>query len=280
GSDSFAKYFEDELVRLAHLYGFRLYNYDELPITECFDAAHGHPRGGPGSIYRQVLNLTKVLENVRRRVPGLLWDTNLGFIPLQPKIVKYVDGIYPNDPAGTTQLITLKRNLNYDEARRAQYTQALAENGLPPVYFRQCQYFLSDNSIVRNLKTFEYEILLDFVMGPNLAVGLFWSELQELPYGQSVEARSFLKHWMVWAKDNYKLLASTRYLSTGRSGGHSYAHIEGDHGYIFLVNPNYWSTSFSLALDQHIGLWTGEEYSARELHPVPRLVMADRLPWP
>jgi hypothetical protein len=33
-------------------------------------------------------------------------------------------------------------------------------------------------------------------------------------------------------------------------------------------------------LDQHIGLWTGEEYMLRELHPVRRFVLADRLPWP
>jgi hypothetical protein len=280
GSDAFANWFEDELVRLAHLYGFNWYNYDELPILECFDTTHGHPAGGPASLYRQVLNLTRVLENVRRRVPGLLWDTNLGFIPLQPKIVKYVDGIYPNDPEGTAGIITLNRNLNFDEARRKVYTTALTETGIPPVYYRQCQYFLSDNSLMRNLKTFQYEILLDFAMGPNLAVGHLWSELQEMPYGQSLQAAQFLKWWLAWAKRNYALLASTRYLGLGHSGGHAYAHIDRDHGYIFLVNPNYWTTTFSLPLDQRVGLWTGEQYILRELHPEPRNVLTERLPWP
>jgi hypothetical protein len=280
GIDRFERYFEDELVRLALKYGFNLYNYDELPIRECFNTAHDHPVGGPASIYRQVLNLTRVLDNVRRRVPGLLWDTNLGFIPLQPKIVRYVDGIYPTDPVGASGLITLNRNLNFDEARRQAYTTAFTEMGLPPVYFRQCQYFLAPNSVVDNSKTFEYEILVNFAMGPNLAVGQLWTELQSLPYGESLQAQDFLKHWIEWAKKNYALLASTRYLGEGNNGGYAYSHIDRDHGYLFLVNPNYWSTKFTLQLDQHIGLWNGEQFALRELHPAPRYILADRLPWP
>lgn len=280
GSDSFTKYFEDELVRLAHLYGFNWYNFDVLKVEECFDASHGHPRGGNGSLYRQILNLTRVLENVHRRVPGLLWDTNLGFVPLHPKIVKYVDGIYPTDPYGSEDIISLNRNLVYDEARRSRYTEAFTENGMPPVFFRQCLYFLSDNSIVRNAKTFEYEVLLNFAMGPNLAVGHLWSELQELPYEESQQSRGFLKGWMEWAKRNYDLLSVTRYIGSGKNGGHIYSHIKGDRGYIFLVNPNYWTAQFNLPLDQRIGLWDGDRFTLKELYPRSRNILTNRLPYP
>ena len=58
-----------------------------------------------------------------------------------------------------------------------------------------------------------------------------------------------------------------------------YSHAQGDRGYVFIVNPNYWGRKVDLPLDETLGFTARGECEVAELHPWERLRLTDRGPF-
>jgi hypothetical protein len=82
--------------------------------------------------------------------------------------------------------------------------------------------------------------------------------------------RAWLRRWLSWTATNKELLRRTRTIlgqpSLGKVDGTSA--IVGDHGFIFLFNPDARRLAARIPLDASIGLESGERYTLREMHPL------------
>jgi len=104
-----------------------------------------------------------------------------------------------------------------------------------------------------------------------------WNNVVDMiPVRDSEEARHFsredkawIRSWLNWTSTHKELLRHTRTIlhqpSMGKLDGTSA--IEGDHGFLFLFNPNYRSLKDALRLDKSAGLTRGSTFILREVYP-------------
>lgn len=89
---------------------------------------------------------------------------------------------------------------------------------------------------------------------------------------------AFIKHWLEWTDENRQYLLNTRFIlgqpAIGRVDGTSA--LVGDHGYIFLFNPNGRKQEASFTLDDSIGLKGRGSYVLREMYPVEGTLVGKR----
>jgi hypothetical protein len=82
--------------------------------------------------------------------------------------------------------------------------------------------------------------------------------------------QAWLRKWLDWTDANISTLRHTRLIlgepALGRADGSSA--IVGDHGYIFLYNPNARKVEVSFPLDSSIGLNREGRFTVRELYPL------------
>ena len=85
------------------------------------------------------------------------------------------------------------------------------------------------------------------------------------------EDKAWIRRWLDWTGTNKELLRHTRSIlhapALGRLDGDSA--IDGDHGFLFLFNPNYRAIGDALPLDESIGLTRGDTFLLREVYPNP-----------
>lgn len=282
GSDRFARWFADALIAASLEFNFRQANFDFLEIAPCYDTQHGHAAGEKG-IYRQVLNLVEMLRDIRESVPGYTYDSNLGWPPFVPKIAPWMDAFYLNDPHFTVYFPTLNSVEALDNSRRYEMASYLVDHLTPVEYFRNCEYFVTGDSVLHDARIFEYGVLQGLAVTPNLQLGEARALFDRLSPADQERARRFLARWTAFAKANWEYYANTIPLSGLPELGRVeiYAHSKGDRSFVFLVNPNAFERQASFRVDQSIGLpGRGGVYLARELYPEERLVSAARsLEW-
>jgi hypothetical protein len=273
GSEEFANWFTDALIEASTNFNFRNANFDFLDLTPCFDKSHGHPLG-PKGLYRQVLNLVRSLDRLRAAVPGYVYDSNLGWPPLVPKIAKSMDGFYLTDPHFTVYLPVLNTTEHLDNSRRYQMVSYFLNNLTPVEYFRNCEYFLVPNSVVPDSSIFEYGILQGLALTPNLQLGEARALFDRLSSSQQERARRFLARWTAFVKQNFDFYANTMVLSGLPKIGQVevYAHAKGGRSFVFLVNPNPFPSEASFSIDQAIGLSASGPYAVHELYPEDQLL--------
>ncbi len=85
----------------------------------------------------------------------------------------------------------------------------------------------------------------------------------------SEQDKQWIRTWLDWTSTHKELLRHTRTIlhqpSMGRLDGTSA--IDGDHGFVFLFNPNYRALKDVLPLDKSIGLERGSKFLLREIYP-------------
>ena len=85
----------------------------------------------------------------------------------------------------------------------------------------------------------------------------------------SEQDKQWIRTWLDWTSTHKELLRHTRTIlhqpSMGRLDGTSA--IDGDHGFVFLFNPNYRALKDVLPLDKSIGLERGSKFLLREVYP-------------
>lgn len=117
---------------------------------------------------------------------------------------------------------------------------------------------------------FKYSVLSSIATGG-------WNNVFDMIPGRDPEEfqhfseadKSWIRHWLEWTVANKDFLRNTRTIlgqpAIGRVDGT--ASIIGNHGYMFLFNPNYKALSAHFCLDKSIGLGEGREFLLRELYP-------------
>jgi hypothetical protein len=119
GSEEFAKWFTDILIETSLNYNFHMSNFDSLNIASCYDPKHGHAVGRRG-IYSQVRNLVDSLNNVRKAVPGYVYESNTGWPAFVPKIAGPMDAFYLTDPHFSIYFPSLNNTEVLDNSRRSE----------------------------------------------------------------------------------------------------------------------------------------------------------------
>jgi hypothetical protein len=87
----------------------------------------------------------------------------------------------------------------------------------------------------------------------------------------SAADKAWIRNWLEWTVQNKEYLLHTRNILHQPAMGHvdGTASVVGDHGFLFLFNPNYKQLPADIALDQSIGLTEGQHYLLKELYPFP-----------
>jgi hypothetical protein len=85
----------------------------------------------------------------------------------------------------------------------------------------------------------------------------------------SAADKAWIGDWLKWTVENKEYLRHTRTILQQPAMGHvdGTAAIVGDHGFLFLFNPNYKQLSADLVLDESIGLTAGQSYLLKEIYP-------------
>jgi len=81
--------------------------------------------------------------------------------------------------------------------------------------------------------------------------------------------KSWIRHWLEWTVANKEYLRNTRTILGQPAMDHvdGTASFVGDHGFLFLFNPNYETLPAHFRLDVSIGLEAGSEFLLQELYP-------------
>jgi len=266
GSDDFTRWFTDTIIQASQKYGFLMTNFDFLTIAPCYAKNHNHP---PGGIYQQVSNVRKCLNDIRSAVSGYVFDSNLGWAPLVPKIASEMDGFYLTDPYVNTYFPSLNATKILDDSRRADTVKYFRDYLTPVEYFRNCEYFVCADSVIHDSSMFEYGILQGLAVTPNLQLGESRALFDRLNSKQCEHARQFLAKWTQFVKENWEYYHYTKILTNLPSVGQVeiYAHCKNDRGYVFIVNPNPFSLSAQFKLDDTIGLSSSGNFIVEELYP-------------
>jgi hypothetical protein len=279
GSDDFTRWFTDTIIYASQKYGFLMTNFDFLTIAPCYARDHNHP---PGGIYQQIANVWKCLNEIRLAVPGYVFDSNLGWAPLVPKIACEMDGFYLTDPYVNTYFPSLNATKILDDSRRADMVRYFRDYLTPVEYFRNCEYFVCADSVIHDSALFEYGILQGLAVTPNLQLGESLALFDRLNSKQCEHAREFLAKWTQFVKDNWEYYHYTKILTDLPSVGQVeiYAHCKDNKGYIFLVNPNPFRIPAQFKLDETIGLSSSGGFLIKELYPEENCLPAiGRLPY-
>jgi hypothetical protein len=117
---------------------------------------------------------------------------------------------------------------------------------------------------------FKYSVLSSIATGGwnNVFDMLPGRDPEEFQHFPEVD-KSWIRHWLEWTVAHKEFLRNTRTIlgqpAMDRVDGTS--SIIGDHGYLFLFNPNYRALSAHFRLDPSIGLGEGKRFLLRELYP-------------
>jgi hypothetical protein len=136
--------------------------------------------------------------------------------------------------------------------------------------------------VVPDIRNFEYGALSTLAVTPNLGLGEIRTWMDRLPPDQQSRIDAFYQRWTKLVRDNYGLWTKTYRAGDNPGAGaiEIYSHAQADHGFIFLINPNYWDGVVEIPLDQTLGFTGTGRCEIAELHPVERLRLTSQGPWP
>lgn len=282
GYKKFTDWYTGTVVKTCKKYGFEMHALDFMSIGQCQSTAHGHPVG-EDSIYAQVKGFVQFAEAVNATSPTMMiWPNSGCWSELLPKLAWYTPCLYLTDPyiASTWQGLNMTRLL--DDARREQMVSLHYSRFLPYRFYTNCQYFFSQNSVVPDVrKNYEYGALSTIAVTPNLCLAEVrpWFEDQN-PTNQA-KIQAFYTKWTKFLKKNYALWTKTYHMGDDPNPGgvEIYSHAQNDRGYIFVVNPNYWSKQVEVPLDSRLGFSGNGECELVELYPNERLRMTEHGPY-
>ncbi len=85
----------------------------------------------------------------------------------------------------------------------------------------------------------------------------------------SASDKAWIRLWLEWTTEHKEYLRNTRTILDQPAMGHvdGTSAIVGNHGYLFLFNPNYRQLPASFVLDESIGLAAGGKYLLKEISP-------------
>jgi hypothetical protein len=153
---------------------------------------------------------------------------------------------------------------------------------VPYRFFTNFQYFFSQNSVVPDIRSYQYGALSTIAVTPNLGLGEIRPWLDRLPAPQQEEVIAFYEKWTDFLKKNFDLWKKTCHAgdSPGSGGVEIYAHAAGRRGFVFVVNPQYWDRVVEVPLDGELGFAEEGTCEMVERYPTERLCLTPQGPFP
>jgi len=284
GVRSFQDWFLEQLVAFQKRTGISGYCFDHWWI------AYEPTKEGanPSSKYAQWNGCRRILEELRRRIPDVVIDGRQQYQWYGPWT--WLGGSYPHPTTTDEQPGSFENFPDLHFSRVSGNRQRWAtwyyhmEQFTPwelvPGYMThqtprndakgQCVRDRAFHARDWDLLGWRYSVISSIGTAPfNHVVDL-------LPARDETEFKHFLpaeqqwlKGWMDWTDTNRATLKKLRPIIgppvLGRIDGT--AAIDGDHGFVFLFNPNYREMNAEFTLDAGIGLIKGDAFVLRELYP-------------
>ncbi len=282
GNPDFTGMYADKVVESCRQFQFDLHCLDLLSFAPCYASNHTHPPGNE-SYYHQIRGLMGVIESINAVSPQMMtWPNSGDFTEMLPKIAWYSPNLYLTDPSIAKPWQGLNMTRLLDDARREQMVSLHQSTFLPYRFFTNFQYFLSQSSIVPDIRNFEFGALSTLAVTPNLGLGEIRSWLERLAPADYDKVTNFYSRWTKFVERNYNLW--TRTYQAGENPGMGaveiYGHAAGDHGFIFLINPNYWDRTVEVPLDKTLGFTGTGSCEIAEIYPTEFLRLTSQGPWP
>ena len=185
----------------------------------------------------------------------MVWSNSGNWSEFLPKIAWWNPNLYLTDPFIATPWPGLNMTRLLDDARREQMVSLHYTHFMPFRNYTNCQYFFSQNSIVPDIRNYQYGALSSIAVTPNLCLAEIRPWLDRLPASQQREVTAFYQRWTQFLKDHYPLWRQTYHVGDNPAPGgiEVYGHAEGGHGFVFVVNANYWSDVVRIPLDERLG---------------------------
>ncbi|MHB8970163.1 MAG: hypothetical protein ACYC3X_16260 [Pirellulaceae bacterium] len=212
----------------------------------------------------------------------MVWSNSGNWSEFLPKIAWWSPNLYLTDPFIATPWPGLNMTRLLDDARREQMVSLHYTRFVPFRNFTNCQYFFSQNSIVPDIRNYQYGALSSIAVTPNLCLAEVRPWLDRLPAAQQREVTAFYQRWTQFLKENYPLWRQTQHLGDNPAPGdiEVYGHAADGHGFVFVVNANYWSGVVRIPLDERLGFSAHGACEIVELYPTERLVLTPEGPTP
>jgi hypothetical protein len=281
GSPKFVDWYSGKVTATARKFGFELHCLDFLALDVCNNPNHGHPIG-EDSIYHEIKGLCTLMERIGSVSPQMLvWPNSGCWADLLPKVVWYAPSQYLTDPYIYTPWQGLNMTRLLDDSRREQMVTLHYSHFIPYRFFTNCEYFFCQNSAVPDIRNYQFGSLSAFAVTPNVCLGEIRPWLDDLNESDRKEAIAFYDKWARFLKNNFSLWKRTYHIGgdPGPGAVEIYSHAQATHGYVFIVNPNYWGRKVDLPLDESLGLTGRGQCEVAELHPWPRLRLTDQGPF-
>jgi hypothetical protein len=273
GAPGFVEHYTNKVVPNCKRFGFEIHDLDFLSLSLCYATNHGHPAGQDG-LYHQVRGLVQVLEAINSASPQMMtWSNSGNWEELLPKIAWSNHNLYLTDPFIATPWQGLNMTRLLDDVRREQMVSLHYKRFLPYRFYTNCQYFFCQNSIVPDIRNFEYGVLSTIAVTPNLSLGEVRPWIDQLAAADQKRVIAFYRRWTDFLKEHYDLWKKTYHAgeNPGMGAVEIYGHAKGNRGFVFVVNPHYWDRTVELPLDSAMGFGETGQCEIRELYPIERL---------
>jgi len=284
GVRSFQDWFVEQLVAFQKRTGIAGYCFDHWWIA--YEPNKDGAR--PSSKYAQWNGCRRILEELRRRIPDCVIDGRQQY--QQFGAWTWLGGSYPHPTTADEQPGSFENfpdlhfsRVSGDRQRWAAWHYHMEEftpwELVPGYMTHQTPRNDAKGQCVRDrgFQTRDWDVLgWRYSVISSIATAPFNHVVDLLPARDETEFKHFLpaeqqwlRGWMDWTDANRPLLKKLRPIIgppvLGRIDGS--AAVDGDHGFIFLFNPNYRELSAGFALDAGIGLTAGDGFVLREMFP-------------
>ena len=292
GVRSFQDWFVDQLVAFQKRTGISGYCFDHWWIAYEPNKEGAHPT----SKYAQWNGCRRILEELRRRIPDVVIDgrqqyqwfgawTWLGGSYPHPTTTDEQPGSFENFPD-----LHFSR-VSGDRQRWATWHYHMEEftpwELVPGYMTHQTPRNDAKGECVRDhaFQARDWDVLgWKYSVISSIGTAPFNHVVDLLPARDETEFKHFrpeqqqwLRDWMDWTDANRTTLKKLKPIIgppvLGRIDGT--AAIDGDHGFVFLYNPNYRELNADFTLDASIGLIKGDAFLLRELYPQQGLMLGD-----
>lgn len=242
------------------------------------------------SLYAQWYGGRWVLEELRKRVPDIVIDGRQQYHGYGPWT--WLAGTYPHPTGGDEQPESFESfpDLHFDRSSASHQRlttywyrniQFCPTEIMPGFITHQTARKNADGDAVRdrdlNLRDWDY-LGWKFSLISSVATAPFAHCVNMIPardlreyeiFSKDTESQQFMRNWFDWTDRNAKLLKNLRSIigppAIGRVDGT--AAIDGDHGFIFLFNPNHRKIKAEFFLDKSIGLTESDSFTIKQIYP-------------
>lgn len=239
------------------------------------------------SKYAQWYGARRILETLRERMPDVIVDGRQTYMNFGPWT--WLAGSYPHPTLTDEQpesflafpdLHTSRVSANRQRFAAWKYrVERFTPPEIMPGYITHQTERTDDKNVMRRdrFRPRDWDVLgWKFSLLSSVGTAPFNHTLSYIPARDEAEFKAlsaadkaFFRKWLDWTDTHAEVLRHLKPILGPPMIGHvdGTAAIDGDHGFIFLFNPNHRRLDTSVRLDASIGLTTGSRFVLSELHP-------------